>query len=89
MPLPAVGFPALGAGYPADMQDSDDFPDGFPDGVPVDDAVEQQRAISEPAIDQEASAAPPRERPLETADADWHDQLETVDLDPDEGRTDD
>jgi len=66
------------------MQDSDDFPDF----VPVADAVEQQRAVSEPALDEEASAEPPDERPLEAAGPDWQDQLEAVDYDPDEGRTD-
>jgi hypothetical protein len=66
------------------MQDSDDFPDD----VPVDDAVEQQRAIREPALDEEDSTESPTEWPLETAGPDWQDQLETVDLDPEDGMTD-
>jgi hypothetical protein len=66
------------------MQDTDDFPDD----VPVADAVEQQRAISEPALDEEASAEPPAEWPLEAAGPDWQEQLDTVDLDPEEGMRD-
>lgn len=62
------------------MQDSDDFPDD----VPVADAVEQHRAISEPTLDEEDSAEAPDERPLEAAGADWQEQRETVDFDPEE-----
>ena len=66
------------------MQNSDDVPDD----VPVADAVEQQRAPSEPVLDEEASAEPPENPPLEAAPSDWQEQLETVDLDPDEGMSD-
>ena len=55
----------------------------LPDDVPVADAVEQQRNASEPVPDEEATAEPPADAPLEAAPADWQDQLETVDLDPD------
>ncbi len=67
------------------MQDSDDFSDD----IPVADAVEQQRALREPVFDEESSAESPAEWPLETAGPDWQDQLEVVDLDPEEGMTDD
>ena len=67
------------------MQDSEELPDD----VPVADAVEQQRATTEPALDEEASAEPPDNVPLEAAPADWQEQLETVELDPDEDMTDD
>jgi hypothetical protein len=60
------------------MQDSEELPYD----VPVADAVEQQRAASEPVIDEEASAEPPADAPLEAASADWQEQLETVELDP-------
>jgi hypothetical protein len=60
------------------MQDSEEFPDE----VPVADAVEQQRTAVEPIPDQEASAEPPVDVPLEVAPADWQEQLETVELDP-------
>ena len=61
------------------MRDSDELPDD----VPVADAVEQQRTASEPVPDEEASAEPPQDAPLEVAAADWQEQLETVELDPD------
>ena len=54
----------------------------LPDDVPVADAVEQQRDATEPALDEEATAAPPDSPPLEAAPADWQEQLETVELDP-------
>jgi hypothetical protein len=60
------------------MQDSDHLPDD----VPVADAVEQQRTASEQVPDEEASAEPPQDAPLEVAAADWQEQLETVELDP-------
>lgn len=63
------------------MQDSEELPDD----VPVADAVEQQqRAAREPAPDEEVSAEPRDNPPLEASAADWQEQLETVDLDPDE-----
>ncbi len=60
------------------MQDSEELPDD----VPVADAVEQQRTPVEPVPDEEASAEPPDEPPLEAAPADWQEQLATVELDP-------
>jgi hypothetical protein len=61
------------------MRDSEELPDD----VPLADAVEQQRTASEPVLDEEASAEPPAETPLEATPADWQEQLETVELDPD------
>jgi hypothetical protein len=63
--------------------------ENLPDDVPIADAVEQQRATTEPALDEEASAEPPADVPLEAAAADWQEQLETVELDPDEDITND
>jgi hypothetical protein len=60
------------------MQDNEQLPDD----VPVADAVEQHRPASEPVPDEEASAEPPQDTPLEVAGADWQEQLETVELDP-------
>jgi hypothetical protein len=65
------------------MQDRE----GIPDDIPVADAVEQQRAISEPDLD-DNSAESAREWPLEAAGPDWQEQLDTVDLDDEEGRSD-
>jgi hypothetical protein len=67
------------------MQDSEELPDD----VPVADAVEQHRTPVEPALDEEVSTSPPDDVPLEAAPADWQEQLETVELDPDEEMTDD
>ena len=67
------------------MQDSEELPDD----VPIADAVEQSRTPVEPVPDEEASAEPPENPPLEAAPADWQEQLETVELDPDEDMTDD
>jgi hypothetical protein len=66
------------------MQDSEELPDD----VPVADAVEQHRTTSEPVLDEEATAEPPEDLPLEAAPRDWQEQLETVELDPEleEGR---
>jgi len=66
------------------MQDSEELPDD----VPVADAVEQRRPASEPVLDEEASAEPPGDVPLEAAAADWQEQLETVEIDPDDDITD-
>jgi hypothetical protein len=63
--------------------------ENLPDEVPTADAVEQQRDTTESVADEEASVEPPASPPLEAADADWQEQLETVDLDPDEDITDD
>jgi hypothetical protein len=60
------------------MQDSEELPDD----VPVADAVEQQRTTSEPVPDEETTAEPPDDMPLEAAPADWQEQLEVVELDP-------
>jgi hypothetical protein len=60
------------------MQDSEELPDD----VPVADAVEQQRTLVDPVPDEEASAEPPGDMPLEAAAADWQEQRETVELDP-------
>jgi hypothetical protein len=62
------------------MPDSEEVPDE----VPVADAVEQQREPSEPPVDEEAAAQPPEDPPLEVSAADWQEQLETVELDPDD-----
>jgi hypothetical protein len=69
-------------GTPIVMQDSEQLPDD----VPLADAVEQQRSPSEPVPDEEATAEPADEVPLEAAPQDWQEQLETVELDPDEDR---
>jgi hypothetical protein len=61
------------------MQDSEELPDD----VPVADAVEQRRTPVEQVPDEEASAEPPEDMPLETTQADWQEQLEAVELDPD------
>jgi hypothetical protein len=53
------------------------------DEIPIADAVEQSRMPVEPVPDEEASAEPPDDLPLETAPADWQEQREAVDLDPD------
>jgi hypothetical protein len=66
------------------MQDSENLPDD----VPVADAVEQQRAATEPVPDEEATAESPADPPLEASPPDWQEQLETVDLDPEERTTD-
>jgi hypothetical protein len=71
-------FAHCALGIPTCMQDSDHVPDD----VPVADAVEQQRTPVDPVADEEASAQPPGEVPLEAAPADWQEQLEIVDLDP-------
>jgi hypothetical protein len=60
------------------MRDSDELPDD----VPVADAVEQKRTASEPVLDEEAVAEPPDDAPLEAEPADFQEQLETVELDP-------
>jgi hypothetical protein len=67
------------------MRDSE----GVPDDVPVADAVEQQREAREPVRDEEASAEPPSDLPLEASPPDWQEQLETVEYDPDEEVGDD
>jgi hypothetical protein len=63
------------------MHDRDD---PFPDDVPVADAVEQQRPTADPMSDDdhESPARSESEVPLEATVADWHEQQETVLLDP-------
>jgi hypothetical protein len=56
----------------------------LPDDVPIADAADQQRPVSESDVDEEDSAEPPSELPLEAAAADWQEQLESVEVDPDE-----
>nr|WP_090281656.1 hypothetical protein [Mycolicibacterium komanii]CRL78342.1 hypothetical protein CPGR_05172 [Mycolicibacterium komanii] len=53
----------------------------LPDDVPVADAVEQQRDTREPVLDEEASAEPEQNPPLEAPPADWQEQLEPVEID--------
>jgi len=60
----------------------------FPDDIPVADAVDQQRGINDSDADDETYADSPREWPLEASDHDWQEQLDTVDLDPEEDRAD-
>lgn len=60
------------------MQDSE----RFPDDVPVADAVEQERPPVAEVSDEEATAEPPDDMPLEVAPADWQEQHEIVDVDP-------
>ncbi|OBK75960.1 hypothetical protein [Mycobacterium sp. 1164985.4] len=63
------------------MSDSE----SLPDDVPVADAMEQQRDTSEPVLDEEASAEPEPDPPLEAPPADWQEQLETVEIDDEDG----
>jgi hypothetical protein len=56
-------------------------PQDLPDDVPVADAAEQSRTPVEPKFDEEVSAEPPRDVPLETPPSDFQEQLETVDFD--------
>ena len=73
-----AGFGESARGNTTGMQGSAELPDD----VPVADAVEQSRMPVEPVPDEEASAEPPEDVPLEAAPADWQEQLETVELDP-------
>jgi hypothetical protein len=70
------------------MQGNDDTPDDFPDEVPVADAVEQQRATTEPVPDEETPPGLAADVPLEASGADWQEQREEVIDDPEE-RADD
>lgn len=54
------------------------------DDVPAADAAEQHRPVRDAGLDEEAAAEPPSEPPLETSEADWQEQLEVVDIDPDD-----
>lgn len=71
-------------GIPTGMQDSEKLPDD----VPVADAVEQQRTPLESVPDEEASTEQTSDVPLEAAAADWQEQQEIVELDPDEDMID-
>lgn len=62
------------------MSDSE----GLPDDVPIPDAVEQRRDAREQVLDEEASVEPEPDPPLEASPADWQEQLETVDIDPED-----
>jgi hypothetical protein len=79
-----AGFSDNAWGIPTGMQDSEELPDD----VPVADAVEQKRTPVEQVPDEEASAEPPDDVPLEAAPADWQEQLETVELDPESDEVD-
>jgi hypothetical protein len=56
--------------------------DQLPDDVPVADTVEQQRTPVDPIPDEEAPTEAPGSVPLEASPADWQEQRETVELDP-------
>ncbi|WP_006244320.1 hypothetical protein [Mycolicibacterium tusciae] len=60
--------------------------DELADDVPAADAAEQLRPVSDEGLDEETLAQPPTEPPLETAEADWQEQLETVEFDQDDDR---
>jgi hypothetical protein len=48
------------------------------DEVPIADALEQQQDTTGPVPDEEVSAEPPSDVPLEAADQDWQEQQEDV-----------
>lgn len=73
-----AGFSDDASGIPTGMQGSEELPDD----VPVADAVEQERMPVGPVADEEAPAEPPDDVPLEVAPADWQEQLEVVEADP-------
>jgi hypothetical protein len=52
--------------------------------IPIADAIEQQQDTIAPVPDEEASAQPPTDVPLEAPDADWQEQQEEVIDDPEE-----
>ncbi|HSS25997.1 MAG TPA: hypothetical protein VLL82_16745 [Mycobacterium sp.] len=63
------------------MHDTDGV---FPDDVPVADAVEQQRPTADSPADEDNATSWQDESdvPLEAAASDWHEQRETVLIDP-------
>lgn len=61
-------------------------PDELADDVPAADAADQLRPVSDEGVDEETSAQPSTEVPLEAAEADWQEQLETVEIDADDDR---
>ncbi len=69
-------------GYPDVMRDREELADD----VPAADAVEQRRPISDSGLDEEESAEWPTSLPMEAAEADWQEQLETVEIDADDDR---
>jgi hypothetical protein len=80
----ALGFSNNARGIPTGMQDSEELPDD----VPIADAVEQIRTPVEPVPDEESSAEAPDDVPLEAAPADWQEQREPVELDPENDEAD-
>lgn len=60
----------------------------LPDEASVADAVEQQRAPHDSPADEEAAVEDPAAPPLETPEADWREQLDAVELDPDDAPVD-
>jgi hypothetical protein len=62
------------------MHDSEELPDD----VPIADAADQQRVVNGPVPDEDAAVEPSSEPPLEASAADWQEQLETIEIDPDE-----
>lgn len=58
--------------------------ESLPGEVSEADALEQQRAASEPVLDEEASADSDPNPPLEASPADWQEQLEAVEIDPED-----
>ena len=59
------------------MQDSEQFPDD----VPVADAVEQERTAGVPDLDDDMPGKS-AEAPLEATGADWQEQREVIEADP-------
>jgi hypothetical protein len=72
-------FSFAGSGYPVRMDR-----EHLPDAVPEADAVEQSRDLTEPVPDDENPVTDPDNPPLEAAGADWQEQIESVDVDPDD-----
>jgi hypothetical protein len=60
--------------------------DELADDVPAADAADQLRPVSDAGPDEESSTELPAELPLEAAEADWQEQLETVEIDADDDR---
>jgi hypothetical protein len=83
--VPNIRFGGGPGGYPARMHQNQELPDE----VPVADAVEQRRDPRDPPADEEAAVGPGAAPPLETPAADWQEQLEAVEFDPDEDPVED
>lgn len=58
------------------------FSEQLPDEVPIADAVEQQRDAGAPV--EESATDVPQSPPLEASPPDWQEQLQTVEVDPEE-----